>query len=166
MPRTPIERAIHRRTTQLRPHANEFGDRETAVDDVAQRGTFTAARNPRASFEASVQADFRGRRCPEIFDWPAPAVVSARGQERGDIGQQACSAGMASRAADSNHQGVVRPSRDRATGDCTRCKKPDRLGLRQSSSAPRLPAFTCINASQSSRRLACWRRHASLVSMQ
>jgi len=138
----PIERAIHRRTTRLRPHANEFGGRETAATHVAQRGAFTAARDPRAGWQASVQADLRGKPCPGIFDWPAPSVRSARSQKRGDIGQQACSTGMASRAADGNHTGVARPSRHWATGDCTRCKKPDRPGLRQSSGAPRLPAFT------------------------
>lgn len=79
---------------------------------------------------------------PGIFDWPAPPVTSAHDQERGDIGQQACGAGMASRTADGNHSGVARPSRHWATGDCTRFEKPVRLGLRQSSGAPRLPAFT------------------------
>lgn len=49
---------------------------------------------------------------------------------------------MASRTADGNHSGVARPSRHWATGDCTRFEKPHRLGLRQSSGAPRLPAFT------------------------
>lgn len=152
--RTPIERAIHRRTTQHRPHANEFGNRETVAIGVAQHGSFTATGHPLAGHNASVQADLRGAPRPGIFDWPAPSVVSARSQKRGDIGQQACSTGMASRTADSNHQGVVRPSRYWATGDCTRCKKPDRLGLRQSSGAPRLPAFTCIEASRSSRLTA------------
>ncbi len=138
----PTERAIHRRTTHLQPHANEFGDRETAATHVAQRGVFTAAQNPRAGCKASVQADFRGMPCPGIFDWPAPSIMSAHCQKRGDIGQQACSTGLASRTADGNPTGVARPSRHWATGDCTRCKKPDRPGLRQSSVAPRLPTFT------------------------
>jgi hypothetical protein len=138
----PTERAIHRRTTHLQPHANEFGDRETAATHVAQRGVFTAAQNPRAGCKASVQADFRGMPCPGIFDWPAPSIMSAHCQKRGDIGQQACSTGLASRTADGNPTGVARPSRHWATGDCTRCKKPDRPGLRQSSGAPRLPVFT------------------------
>ena len=127
---------------QLEPHANEFGSRDTAATRVAQRGVFTAARNPRAGCKASVQADFRGMPCPGIFDWPAPPIVTARCLNRGDIGQQACSTGLASRTADINSTGVACPSRHWATGDCTRCKKPDRPGLRQSSGAPRLPAFT------------------------
>lgn len=142
MTRTPIERAIHRRTTHLQPHANEFGDRETVAIRVAKYGISAAARNPRAGCKASVQAGSRGMPRPGIFDRPAPPVVTARNQERGDISQQACSAGMASRTADGNHTGVARPSRHWATGDCTRCKKPDRPGLRQSSVAPRLPTFT------------------------
>lgn len=144
MTHAPIERAIHRRTAQLRPHANEFGGRETAAcrAGMAQGGTYTAARNPRAGCKASAQADSRGMPCPGIFDRPAPPVMSARSLKRGDIGQQACSTGLASRTADGNHQGVARPSRHWATGNCTRCKKPVRLGLRQSSGAPRLPAFT------------------------
>lgn len=127
---------------QLEPHANEFGDRDTAATHVAQCGVFTAARNPRAGRKASVQADSRGMPCPGIFDWPAPTIVSARSLNRGDIGQQACSTGLASRTADGNPTGVARPSRHWATADCTRCKKPDRPGLRQSSGAPWLPAFT------------------------
>lgn len=80
--------------------------------------------------------------CPGIFDWPAPSIVATRCRIRGDIGQLACSTGLASRTADGNPTGVARPSRHWATGDCTRCKKPDRPGLRQSSGAPWLPAFT------------------------
>jgi len=134
---TPVERAIHRRTAQLRPHANEFGGR-----DAAARGVQAAAQHLIAGGKASLQAGVRGMPRPGIFDWPAPSVTSAHGQERGDIGQQACGAGMASRTADGNHSGVARPSRHWATGDCTRFEKPVRLGLRQSSGAPRLPAFT------------------------
>ena len=127
---------------QLEPHANEFGGRDTGATRVAQRGVFTAAQNPRAGCKASVRADFRGMPCPGIFDWPAPPIVTARCLNRGDIGQQACSTGLASRTADGIHQRVARPSRHWATAHCTRCRKPDRLGLRQSSGAPRLPAFT------------------------
>ena len=79
---------------------------------------------------------------PGKFDRPAPPVMSVHSLERGDIGQQVRSTGMASRTADGNHSGVARPSRHWATGDCTRCKKPLRLSLRQSSGAPRLPAIT------------------------
>jgi len=141
--RTPIERAIHRRTTQHRPHANEFGGRETAgAAWRAHGGAFAAGRNPRAGCKSSAQADLRAMPRPGIFDRPAPPVMSARSLQRGDIGQQACSTGMASRTADGNHSGVARPYRHWATGDCTRCKKPLRLSLRQSSGAPRLPAIT------------------------
>jgi hypothetical protein len=83
-----------------------------------------------------------GKPRPGKFDLPAPPVMSARSLERGDIGQQVHSTGMASRTADGNHSGVARPYRHWATGDCTRFKKPFRLSLRQSSSAPRLPAIT------------------------
>ncbi len=143
--RAPIERAIHRRTVQHRPHANEFGCRETAATGATRRargGVLAAGRNPRAGCKSSAQADFRAMPRPGIFDRPAPPVMSVHSPERGDIGQQACSTGMASRTADGNHSGVARPYRHWASGNCTRCKKPLRLGLRQSSGAPRLPAIT------------------------
>lgn len=101
-----------------------------------------AARHPRASCKPSAQADSRAKPRPGKFDLPAPPVMSARSLERGDIGQQVHSAGMASRTADGNHSGVTRPYRHWATGDRTRFKKPFRLSLRQSSGAPRLPAIT------------------------
>ncbi len=50
---------------------------------------------------------------------------------------------MASRTADGIHLEVADPSRLWAKGDCTRFKKPVRLGLRQSSRAPQLPASLC-----------------------
>lgn len=59
--------------------------------------------------------------------------------KRRDIGRHFRDAGKATRTTYGIRLGVVRPSRYRAKGDCTRFRKPVRLGLRQSSSAPELP---------------------------
>ncbi len=115
---------------------NEFGG-----GDAATRGVQAAAQPDPRGRQSQPAGGCRGVPRPGIRLARAARYVGAR-PGKGDIGQQACGAGMASRPADGNHSGVARPSRHWATGDCARFEKPVRLGLRQSSGAPRLPAFT------------------------
>ncbi|XQM36464.1 hypothetical protein DFLDMN_003274 [Cupriavidus sp. H19C3] len=137
---TPVERAIHRRTAQPGSHANEFGGRGTAT-----RGAQAAAGNLAGGRNGSPRAGFQGMPRPGIFDRSATRFWSARGPKRGDICQRIRGAGIATRTADGNRQGVPGPARYRAAGDCTRFKKPARLVLRQSSGAPRLPVRLSVS---------------------
>ena len=137
---TPVERAIHRRTAQPGSHANEFGGRGTA-----KRGAQTAAGNLAGDRNGSPRAGFQGMPRPGKFDRSATRFWSARGPKRGDICQRIRGAGIATRTADGNRQGVPGPARHRAAGDCTRFKKPARLVLRQSCGAPRLPVRLSVS---------------------
>ena len=131
--RTPVERAIHRRAAIRLPHANEFLGRR-----FAQREASVATCNAMTRAQRSPR--------PAVFDPLAHRCPTTRGFQVGVFRRQTCIRGHGPRQADAVLFEVANPSRQWATGDCTRCKKPARSGLRQSSVAPRLPASLHRNA--------------------